>query len=337
VDERAMTDNNISPIAQALWYVARGQAELREQKLGALKPDTVRIKTLWSGVSRGTERLVFMGKVSSLDQDDMRAPMQEGTFPFPVKYGYCAVGMVEDGPSEWLGRTVFALHPHQNVFDTPLSLIAAVPDHVPPRRAVLAANMETALNALWDSGASAGQRIVVIGAGLVGLLVGYLAAQLPGAEVTMVDIDLSRKDIAARMGCDFQKPLDAPHNADIVFHASASESGLACALACAGNEARIIEMSWYGMDEIRAPLGLAFHHKRLHLISSQVGQVSPLHRPRWSHQRRLAKALELLQGTRGASCLDALITQEVAFADLPRVLPEFLAPSAKGLASVVRY
>ncbi len=319
--------------ARALWYVGRGRADVREAALPPLAPGMARVKTLWTALSRGTERLVFNGLVSGPERARMRAPLQEGEFPFPVKYGYCAVGLVEAGPPDLVGRTMFCLHPHQDRFDAPLAMLSPVPEGVPARRATLAANMETALNALWDSGAGPGDRIVVVGAGVIGLLVATLAAGLPGAEVTVVDQDLSREGAARGLGCAFQKPLDAPGGADVVFHASANAGGLACALACAGREASVVELSWYGDQMVAAPLGLAFHSERLRLVSSQVGQVSPGRRPRWSHARRLAKVLELLADPR----LDALITEEVAFADLPAVLPRLLAPGAPGLGTVVRY
>ena len=320
-------------MATALWYVTRGRAELRPTTLPPVGPEDAVVTTLWSGLSRGTERLVFEGRVSATESERMRAPLQEGDFPYPVKYGYCAVGLVEQGPPALRGRAVFALHPHQDRFVAPARLLAPVPEGVPPRRAVLAANMETALNALWDSGAGPGDRIVVVGAGVVGLLVGYLAARLPGADVTMVDIDLSREAIARKLGCRFRKPLDAPGDADVAFHTSATAPGLACALSCAGVEATVVEMSWYGDAPVSAPLGLDFHSRRLRLVSSQVGQVSPARRPRWSHRRRLDKALALLADDR----LDALITEEVAFADLAAELPRLFAPGASGLATVVRY
>jgi threonine dehydrogenase-like Zn-dependent dehydrogenase len=259
--------------------------------------------------------------------------MQEGDFPYPVKYGYCAVGIVEDGPRELVGRSVFALHPHQDRFTAPVAELTVIPDDVPPRRAVLAANMETALNGLWDAGAGPGDRVLVVGAGVVGCLIGYLAARLPGAQARLVDIDLSRQEVARHLGCAFSKPLDAPGENDIVFHASASEAGLACALACAGDEATVVEMSWYGDAPVCAPLGLDFHSRRLKLVSSQVAQVAPSRRPRWTRRRRLEKALSLLADAR----LDALITDEVAFADLPTELPRLFAPAAPGLATAVRY
>lgn len=331
--KRAPAENAMNAAARALWYVARGQAELRHADLPPLRAGEARIRTLWSAISRGTERLVFEGRVSAFETERMGAPLQEGAFPFPVKYGYCAVGLVEHGPETLRGRTVFALHPHQERFAVPVEGLTLVPDGVPARRAVLAANMETALNAVWDSGAGPGDRIMVVGAGVLGLLVGSLAARLPGAEVTVVDIDSTRRSIARDLGCGFRKPLDAPEDADVVFHASATAPGLACALACAGTEASVVEMSWYGDQPVPAPLGLDFHSRRLRLISSQVGQIAPSRRPRWSHRRRLEKALALLDDPR----LDALITEEVAFGKLPAALPRLLAAGAPGLATVIRY
>ncbi len=319
--------------AQALWYAARGRAELRPVVLPRPQPDEALVRTLWTGLSRGTERLVFDGRVSFLESERMRAPFQEGDFPFPVKYGYCAVGRVEEGPAELAGRTVFALHPHQDRFVAPAAALRVVPDGVPPRRAVRAANLETALNAVGDSGAGAGDRILVVGAGVLGCLIGALAARLPGAEVAVLDIDLSRRDLVEALGCRFGKPLDAPGDADVVFHASATGAGLACALACAGEEATVVEASWYGDAMVPAPLGLDFHSRRLRLVASQVGGVSPSRRPRWSPGRRLDTALALLADGR----LDALLTEEVAFADLPAALPRLLAPGASGLTACICY
>ncbi len=334
--------NNETDRARALWIERPRHAALRSASLGAPGAGEARVAMLWSGVSRGTERLVFEGRVPPSQAKSMRAPFQEGEFSFPVKYGYCAVGRVEAGPGEWRGKTVFCLHPHQDRFIAPLDMLRPVPENVPPRRATLAANMETALNALWDSAAGPGDKIVVIGAGVVGLLVAALCAGLPGAEVTVVDIDASRAKIAALFGASFVAAPDfvslgqggfGQEGAGLVFHTSATSEGLALALGCAGLEASIVEMSWYGEAAVAAPLGEAFHAKRLRLISSQVGQVSPSRRPRWNFARRLDKALELLADPR----YDAFITDEVEFEDAPRELPRILAPGAAGLATVLRY
>jgi threonine dehydrogenase-like Zn-dependent dehydrogenase len=319
--------------ACALWYVTRGRAELRPVQLTAPSADEALVHTLWTGLSRGTERLVFEGRVSMAESERMRAPLQDGDFPFPVKYGYCAVGRVEDGPEALRGRTVFVLHPHQDRFVAPVAMLNMVPEAVPARRAILAANMETALNGLWDSGAGAGDRVLVVGAGVVGCLIAFLASQIPGAEVTLVDVDLSRRSVATRLGAAFSRPLDAPERMDVVIHTSATASGLACALACAGPEAAVVEMSWYGDQMVPAPLGLDFHARRLKLISSQVGQVSPSRRARWDFGRRMAKALSLLADDR----LDDLITEEVPFATVSDALPRLFAPGAPGLATAIRY
>jgi 2-desacetyl-2-hydroxyethyl bacteriochlorophyllide A dehydrogenase len=321
---------------RALWIESPRVARLRSETLAPPSENEALVAMLWSGISRGTERLVFEGRAPASEVERMRAPFQQGSFHFPVKYGYCAVGRVEAGPTDWLGATVFCLHPHQERFVVPLSALRRVPETTPARRAVLAANMETALNALWDSGAGPGDRIVVVGAGAVGLLVAALAARLPGAEVVVIDVEPARRTIAESLGARYEPANDfvaRDGSADVVFHTSASPAGLATALDCAGLEAAIVELSWYGDAAITVSLGGAFHSKRLRLVSSQVGQVSPSRRPRWSYARRLEKALELLADPR----LDALITEEVAFDDLPRELPRLLAPGAAGLATIVRY
>ncbi len=288
----------------------------------------------------------------------MRAPLQDGAFPFPVKYGYCATGIVEDGPDDLKGRAVFCLAPHQDHFIAPVAMLAPIPDDVPPRRATLAANMETALNAHWDAATGPGDRIVVVGAGIVGLLVAAIAARIPAAEVTVIDTDPSRAAIVTSLGAKFElapiapggRPELAPiasggrlpagespganhSDADVVFHTSASAAGLATAIGCAGMEGTVVELSWYGDKEIAVPLGGPFHSRRLRLISSQVGQVSASRRVRWSYRRRLEAALALLADP----VLDALVTEEIAFDDTPKRLPEILAPGATGLAPVIRY
>lgn len=320
-------------ISRALWCVAPGRAELREAPLPPLGEGEARVRTLWSGISRGTERLVFHGLQHPAHGERMRAPMQEGAFPFPVKYGYCAVGRVEDGPPALIGRIVFALHPHQDVFNAPAETLTLVPDGASPRRATLAANMETALNALWDGGAGPGDRIVIVGAGVVGLLLTSLAARLPGAEVIVIDTVAERRTLVERLGGRFAGPHEGVGDADLVFHAGATRAGLAAALACCGLEARLVEVSWYGDAEIAVALGVEFHSRRITLVSSQVGLVSPSRRPRWTPKRRLAKALDLLLDDR----LDALVANEIAFGHLPTALADILAPGASGLAPVVRY
>jgi hypothetical protein len=316
-------------VARSLWYVRTGAAELRTSRLRPPGPGEAVVRTLFSGISRGTERLVFEGAVGESEFERMRCPMQEGSFPFPVKYGYCATGVVEDGPPALVGRNVFGLHPHQDFFVAPMAMLAPIPEQIPARRATLAANMETALNAVWDSGAGPGDRIVVVGCGIVGLLVASLAARLPGAAVTAVDMDASRRPL----GAAFATPDRAPADADVVFHTSATGAGLDTAIRCAGLEGTIVEMSWYGARPVQVELGGAFHSRRLKLISSQVGMVSPGRGARWDFRRRLASALGLLD----LPALDALVAEEIDFEEAPKRLPQIFAPGAQGLAPVIRY
>lgn len=292
--------------ALALWCVGPGEVVLRTAETG----QGVLIETLFSGISRGTERLVHAGHVPESEWDRMRCPNQEGRFPFPVKYGYSVVGRVLEGAHR--GRSVFALHPHQSQFRLPEPALLFLPEGVPEARGILAANLETALNILWDSKAGAGDRIAIVGAGVVGLLTAYLAAKLPGADVTLIDTNTDRAPPARALGCGFVTPPNAPKDQDCVIHLSASANGLATAIGCAATEATVVEASWYGTTNPSVPLGGAFHSKRLRLVSSQVGQLPAQRRPRWTHRRRLEKALDLLQDPR----LDALISGECAFADL---------------------
>ncbi|MEE4381008.1 MAG: zinc-binding alcohol dehydrogenase [Pseudomonadales bacterium] len=312
--------------APALWCVAPGRAELRPGRLG----EGVPVEMLYSGISRGTERLVLEGRVPESERTRMRCPAQEGDFPFPVKYGYGAVGRIAAGDGE--GRVVFALHPHQARFRLPAEALHPLPDGLPPGRAVLGANMETALNLLWDSGASAGDRIAVVGAGVVGALTAHLAARLPGAEVTLVDVNPDRAALARDLGCRFAPPEDAPRECDRVLHLSATAAGLATALACAGEEATVVEGSWHGAGETPVPLGGSFHSRRLRIVGSQVGRLPADRVPRWSHARRLAKALELLLDP----VLDGLVSGETPFAELPDRYGAILADPAT-LCHRVRY
>ena len=263
----------------------------------------------------------------------MRAPFMAGDFPFPVKYGYATVGVVENGPELLLGRNVFTLHPHQTVFDVPVDAAVPVPADVPASRAVLAANMETALNAVWDAGSGPFGRVAVVGAGVVGALTGLLCRELVSADVTLVDIEPARAGVALRFGLKFATPDQAPTDCALVVHASASAAGLATALRLAGDEATVLELSWYGSADVPVPLGGAFHSRRLKLIASQVGKVAPSHRQEWTHRRRLEKALDLLADER----LDVLFDAPVAFEALPAELPRILAPRSGVLCQRIDY
>ncbi len=323
-------------MARALWTVAEGRCEIREETLPSRAPDQALVRTLASGISRGTERLVLTGHVPESQYAAMRCPFQAGEFPFPVKYGYSAVGVVEDGPAALVGRRIFCLHPHQDRFLAPAGMCIPVPDDVPDARAVLAANMETAVNILWDARPLAGERALVIGAGVVGLLVAALLARMPGMEVVVCDLDPRRRAVVEALGATFAAPEDAPAQRDLVIHASADPAGLRRALELCAFEARIIEASWYGTREATLPLGEAFHAKRLQIVSTQVGAVAPAMRGRRSHGERMALALSLLADQR----FDALLAPATPFARLAAAMPGLLNPppgAAAPLCPVVAY
>jgi NADPH:quinone reductase-like Zn-dependent oxidoreductase len=319
--------------AQALWYVGPGQAEIRPQRLSRLQNDHVRVRAVHGAISRGTEALISAGRVPPSEHSRMRAPFMEGTFPFPVKYGYATAGVVEAGPADVVGRQVFALYPHQTKFDVPAAEVVPVPDGIPLSRAVLAANMETALNATWDAAPGPSGRIAVVGAGVVGALVAFLCASNNAADVTLIDIDPARADLARALGLKFAVPADAPADCAFVFHCSASAEGLATALNIAADEATIIELSWYGEGAVPVPLGGAFHSRRLKIVSSQVGKVAPSRRATFTHRLRLEAALKLTADPR----LDALLTPAVAFAELPSRLADILKPRSGVLCQLIAY
>ncbi|SDK77215.1 Threonine dehydrogenase [Modicisalibacter muralis] len=319
--------------AKAFWTLSPGSGALREEPLPEPGPDEVLVHARYSAISRGTEALVFNGRVPPSEYERMRAPFQAGDFPGPVKYGYASVGTVEQGPSRLQGRDVFCLYPHQDRYVVPADAVLALPTEVPAERAVLAANMETAINGLWDAGPRMGDRIAVIGAGVVGALVAYLCARIPGTHVQLIDVEPGRAQLAQALGVPFCAPDGAYGDNDLVIHASGTPQGLRAGLALTGQEATLIEMSWFGQQEVSLPLGEAFHARRLTLRSSQVGSVSPARSVRWDHRRRLTLALELLADAR----LDALISADSDFTDLPALMPKLAAKAGGALCHRLRY
>ena len=317
----------------ALWYAADGRVELRAAAPPRAGAGQVVVRAAYSAISRGTERLVFRGRVPASEHQRMRCPHQDGGFPFPVKYGYALSGQIVDGDPARVGQNVFVLHPHQQFCAVAAADAHVIPSGVPLRRATLAANAETALNVIWDAGLAPADHVLVVGAGVLGLLIAAIAARTAGTVVTVCDIDPARADVARRFGARFAAPEAAPGNQDIVIHTSGSDQGLALALRAAGVEAKVVEASWYGDRAPAVPLGEAFHSRRLQLISSQVGAVPASRRARWSNTRRLAAALTLLRD----DAFDDLIATEIDFADAPSRLPAILGDRSPGLGAVLRY
>ncbi len=302
--------------ARAFWADPPDPGVIRAAPLDAPGNGEVLVQTIYSAISRGTESLVHLGRVPPSQYETMRAPFQDGAFPGPVKYGYANVGRVVSGPDAMARKTVFCLFPHQTAYVVPQAATIVVPDAVPAARAVLAANMETALNAVWDGALGQSDRVAVIGAGVIGCLIAYLTDRVCGAEVQLIDIDSARGDVAGALDLEFRVPEEAGRDFTRVFHASGSDDGLRTALSIAGFEAEIIEMSWFGDRAVALPLGEHFHSRRLTIRSSQVGHVARAYRDEWTRRDRLAHALSLLSDP----VLDVLISGESSFDDLPDVM-----------------
>jgi 2-desacetyl-2-hydroxyethyl bacteriochlorophyllide A dehydrogenase len=322
----------MSATARAFWITAPGSGVIRDTPLPELGPGEVRVRTRATGVSAGTERLVFTGGVPASQHDVMRAPFQEGAFPGPVKYGYAAVGVIEAGPADRLGERVFCLHPHQSAFVVPADAAVPVPAAVPDGRAVLAANMETALNAVWDAGATPGERVAVVGAGVVGLLVAHLLARFGHAPV-LVDVDPARGEVARALGLRFAGVDEVDGPFDLVVHASGAPDGLVWTLERLAFEGRVVELSWYGDRPVTLPLGAAFHSRRLRLLSSQVGSVATPMRGRVDHRGRLERALALLDDAR----LDALVEEALPLAELPAWMTALAGGRRRVLCARITY
>ncbi|WP_328604539.1 zinc-binding alcohol dehydrogenase [Amycolatopsis sp. NBC_00345] len=319
--------------ARAFWFTAAGTGEISDAVIPAPGPDEVLVRTLFSAMSRGTESLVSRGGVPASQHDVMRAPFQEGDFPWPVKYGYLNVGRVEEGPADLVGRTVFCLYPHQTEYVVPASAVTVVPEAVPAARAVLAGTVETAVNALWDAAPLVGDRIAVVGAGMVGSSVAGLLSHFPGVDVRLVDVDPERAKVAEAFGIRYATPDEAEGELDLVVHASASEAGLARSLELLGHEGTVVELSWYGDRRVSVPLGENFHSRRLTVRGSQVGTVSPARANRRTYGDRLALALRLLTDP----AFDVLITGESAFDDLPGLVSRLAAGRLPGLGHRIVY
>lgn len=317
----------------AFWITGIEQADIICAQLPTPASHELRVRSLYSGISRGTEMLVYRGQVPVSERLRMRGPFQEGEFNFPLKYGYINVGIVEEGPAHLLDKTVFSLFPHQTHFNIAEEAVTLLPDGLPASRAILTANMETAINALWDAQPSIGDRISVVGAGVVGLLVAYLANRITGCTVQLIDTNPDRATVAEALNIEFVTPSQAENERDLVIHTSATEQGLNAAIELAGFEARIVEMSWFGNRAATIKLGGSFHSQRLQILSSQVGHIATRQRSRWNYQRRLQLALSQLMDSR----LDVLISGESDFTELPDTFRWLNTPENSALCHRIRY
>ncbi|MFJ5957576.1 zinc-binding alcohol dehydrogenase [Paenarthrobacter sp. NPDC092416] len=319
--------------AQAYWVTDKGRGELRRESIQTPGPGEALVRTLYSGISRGTERVVHEGRVPVRVAERMHAPHQEGDFPGPVKYGYLSVGVVEEGPEEWLGQNVFSLHPHQDLYVVPVKELTRIPETVPARRAVLTGIVEVAINAIWEGGPRLGDRVAVVGAGLVGGAVATLLRNFPLGRLELVDPDPKKAKLAEAIKVDFAQPKDANNDCDVVFHCSGTDDGLKLSLQLAGDDSDVVEVSWFADKDVTLPLGEDFHARRLTIRSSQVSVVAKARRHRRTNAQRLALAVEQLKDP----VFDIFLTGECRFHDLPAAMIDLFGRRGSGFCQVVAY
>lgn len=319
-------------ISTTLWHLSRSKSSLLKEVLVTPLPHQLVIKSLYSLVSTGTEKLVACGQVPLAMHQLMRVPSMGGDFNFPVKYGYSLVGQVLSEGAH-AGQLVHFLHPHQDALIVDSANISLVPKGIPAKRAALASNIETALNAVWDSGVSVGDRVVVCGFGMIGGLVARLLSLMPAVEVVVLEKNPYRIAQANQMG--FPTNPSTLQNFDYSFHTSGSSAGLQACIEAVGMEGKIIELSWYGTKPVQLQLGADFHYHRKQIISSQVGHVPFAKSARWDYQRRKQVVWELLKNP----VFDAHITDEIAFADSPSFFEALRGGTLlnEGLGWVIKY
>ena len=317
----------------AYWTMAPRHGILRTEAARTPRADEALVRTICSGISHGTEMLVHAGRIPPEVAESMRAPFQVGSLPGPVKYGYLSVGVVEEGPASVKGTRVFCLHPHQDRYVVPASALTPVSDAVPSDRAVLAGTVETGINALWDAGPRIGDRVAVVGAGMVGGVLATLLRRFPLDRFQLVDVNPSRSALAVALDVELVHPDDAAGDNDLVFHCSATESGLGRSLQLLGEEAELIELSWYGMVQPRVPLGAFFHSRRLTIRASQVGAVAAVRRSRRTTSDRLALAMQMLKDP----VFDVFITGHAPFGALPQTMEMIFNDDIETLCQVIDY
>ncbi len=324
----------MSVTARALWHNSPFDSTLRREVLADSKDGELLLRSMFSLVSQGTERLVACGAVPESLYGSMRVPYMGGNFSFPVKYGYALVGEVLNQGHPWQGRAVFVMHPHQDYCVVAQRDCFCLPANVSPRSAVLAANLETAVTALWDARPLLGERVLVVGFGLLGALTALLLKRFPGLDLWISEPNSYRKDLAKKMGFHLWEGQHVGEF-DLCVHSSATEDGLQMALDVLGREGRVLELSWYGNKRSALSLGEAFHHKRLRIISSQVAHLPSDMQARWGYARRKELVFKLLHSSDWRLLPDA----ELGLEDLP----SFFKALRKGesqypaLAVVVKY
>jgi threonine dehydrogenase-like Zn-dependent dehydrogenase len=321
-------------IVSEWWHIDHIHSEILEKNYSDIEPDMQIVKSTYSLISVGTERLVAKGLVPDALKETMRVPFMQGSFDFPLKYGYSLVGIVIKGKPSLVGKTVHLMHPHQNFAIVPAEHLTIVPDSVPSQRAVLASNMETAVNAIWDSGISFGERIIICGFGVIGASIAILASQIPSTRVVIHETNPNRKNVALSMGFElFDTRNSGTQLFDVAFNTSASGEALQVCIDNTMPKSKIIEVSWYGINSVNVSLGGSFHTGQKQIVSSQVSNISENKQSHFNHLRRKQVVFDLLQN----SIFDQLPFHFVDFKQLPNVFEQLRNDSYDQFATIVKY
>jgi len=318
---------------RSLWHLSDSQSVIKENTAQNPSPSFLKIQSHFSLISTGTERLVACGEVPGSVHDDMKVPYMEGAFPFPIKYGYSLVGKVITEGHSMTGKLVHAMHPHQDFCLINESDLFEIHSNIPAQRATLASNLETALTAVWDAQVNIGDRVLIVGFGLIGSLIARLLSFIPAIYFQIIEIDKERIQHAEKLGFPVSAILRKHSKFDIAFHTSATAEGLQTCIDGVGLEGKIIELSWYGKKPVKINMGGSFHSQRKQIISSQVGKLPSKYNARWDMKRRKKVVFELLEN----ALFDQQITHFIKFVDTPTFFADLRAGKAKGLAYCIEY
>ena len=315
----------------ALWHNSDFTSELKEEKNSKIDIDQIEVKSLFSLISTGTERLVASGEVPVSSFEFMAVPYMKGNFSFPIKYGYSLVGKVTS-VGKLYGKIVHLLHPHQGKCLVKEVDVMIVPDEIPAKRATLASNVETALNAIWDAEISIGDKVLIAGFGMIGSLLARVLSFMPEVEIVIMEKDANRVKMVQKMGFTF---IDDPEPSyfDVAFNTTSNEKALQIAIQSVGLEGKIIEMSWYGTKNVNINLGADFHYHRKQIISSQVSKIPSDKQSRWDYKRRKEVVFKLLK----SPLFDEHITDVLTFAETPAFFDKLRAGGVSGLGYCIEY
>jgi 2-desacetyl-2-hydroxyethyl bacteriochlorophyllide A dehydrogenase len=283
--------------AVSVWLPRAREVELRRESVANVQPSDVRIAAIASAISHGTEMLVFRGLVPEGLELDL--PTLRGSFTFPIKYGYASVGRVVEAGADVgclaVGDAVFVHHPHQSTYVVPATMPIRLPDGLDPLLGVFLANVETAVNVVVDAAPRLGERVAVFGQGVVGLLITQLLRRTGVSQIVVVEPVAQRRDLALALGADVALESGGSiSDVDLAIEVSGNAAALDAALNSVAFGGTVVVASWYGTKTVPLMLGGAFHRRRLRIVSSQVSTIDAALQPRWTHQRRLALASQLL-------------------------------------------